>query len=110
MTDLAQSGNAADKLSALQKEAEALKVRLEEDRQKLNDVTRKFCMRFLLLLLATTACLRVRIAVKSGVVALCWSGWLELLYVRLNAHNNISVAILRHFACLCYCRMDTINA
>lgn len=31
--------NASDKLTSLQREAEGLKVRLEEDRQKLNDVT-----------------------------------------------------------------------
>lgn len=50
MTEVATSGggggggggNAADKLAALQREAESLKVRLEEERQKLNDITREF--------------------------------------------------------------------
>lgn len=43
MTDVTQSGgNAADKLASLQKEAESLKVRLEEERQKLNDITRTY--------------------------------------------------------------------
>lgn len=43
MTELSQTtNNAADKLTTLQKEAEGLKVRLEEERQKLNDITREF--------------------------------------------------------------------
>lgn len=33
--------NAADKIAALTKEAENLKLKLEEERQKLNDVARK---------------------------------------------------------------------
>lgn len=44
MTDISPANNVADKLASLQKEAEYLKSRLEEERQKLNDVTRtKFC-------------------------------------------------------------------
>lgn len=39
MTELTQSNNVSDKLTVLQKEAETLKVRLEEERQKLSDVT-----------------------------------------------------------------------
>lgn len=39
MTELTQSNNVSDKLAVLQKEAENLKVRLEEERQKLSDVT-----------------------------------------------------------------------
>lgn len=39
MTELTQSNNVSDKLTVLQKEAENLKVRLEEERQKLSDVT-----------------------------------------------------------------------
>lgn len=42
MTDTAQSNNTNDKIAALTKEAECLKVKLEEERQKLNDVARKF--------------------------------------------------------------------
>ncbi len=41
MTDISPANNVADKLATLQKEAEYLKSRLEEERQKLNDVTRK---------------------------------------------------------------------
>lgn len=41
MTDISPANNVADKLANLQKEAEYLKARLEEERQKLNDVTRK---------------------------------------------------------------------
>lgn len=40
MTDISPANNVADKLASLQKEAEYLKARLEEERQKLNDVTR----------------------------------------------------------------------
>lgn len=40
MTDISPANNVADKLASLQKEAEYLKTRLEEERQKLNDVTR----------------------------------------------------------------------
>lgn len=36
------SNNTTDKVAALVKEAESLKAKLEEERQKLNDVTRKF--------------------------------------------------------------------
>lgn len=41
MTEITQTNNANDKLILLQKEAEGLKVRLEEERQKLNDITCK---------------------------------------------------------------------
>lgn len=41
MTEITQSNNVNDKLVSLQKEAEGLKVRLEEERQKLNDITCK---------------------------------------------------------------------
>lgn len=41
MTEITQSNNVNDKLASLQKEAEGLKVRLEEERQKLNDITCK---------------------------------------------------------------------
>lgn len=36
-----QSNNTSDKVAALQKEAEMLKAKLDEERQKLNDVSRK---------------------------------------------------------------------
>lgn len=43
MTDISPANN-VDKLANLQKEAEYLKARLEEERQKLNDITRmKIC-------------------------------------------------------------------
>lgn len=42
MTELAnQVNNSADKVASLMKEAETLKQKLEEERQKLNDVTCK---------------------------------------------------------------------
>lgn len=37
-----QSNNVNDKLASLMKEAETLKSKLDEERQKLNDVTRKY--------------------------------------------------------------------
>lgn len=40
MTDISPANNVTDKLASLQKEAEYLKSRLEEERQKLNDITR----------------------------------------------------------------------
>lgn len=36
-----QSNSTSDKIAALTKEAENLKLKLEEERQKLNDVARK---------------------------------------------------------------------
>lgn len=42
MTEVAnQVNNSGDKVASLMKEAENLKQKLEEERQKLNDVTRK---------------------------------------------------------------------
>lgn len=43
MTEITQTNNANDKLATLQKEAEGLKIRLEDERQKLNDITCKCC-------------------------------------------------------------------
>lgn len=42
MTDTTQANNTNDKIAALTKEAESLKVKLEEERQKLNDVAREY--------------------------------------------------------------------
>lgn len=47
MTEVAnQVNNSGDKVASLMKEAENLKQKLEEERQKLNDVTREknFCL------------------------------------------------------------------
>jgi hypothetical protein len=41
MTDANLVNNSTDKVASLMKEAENLKQKLEEERQKLNDVTRK---------------------------------------------------------------------
>ena len=41
MTELGQINNSADKMAHLLKEAEGLKSKLEEERQKLNDVNCK---------------------------------------------------------------------
>lgn len=41
MTETSQMNNTSDKITALTKEAENLKLKLEEERQKLNDVARK---------------------------------------------------------------------
>jgi guanine nucleotide-binding protein subunit beta-5 len=41
MTEVHPACSTTDKISALTKEAETLKAKLEEERQKLNDVTRK---------------------------------------------------------------------
>lgn len=42
MTDTSQMNNTVDKIAALTKEAENLKLKLDEERQKLNDVACKF--------------------------------------------------------------------
>lgn len=42
MTETAQPNNTIDKIAILTKEAESLKVKLEEERQKLNDVACKY--------------------------------------------------------------------
>lgn len=52
------SNNTTDKVAALVKEAESLKAKLEEERQKLNDVTRKFF--FLILQLCTVIRTHIR--------------------------------------------------
>ena len=41
MSESNQVNNSGDKVASLMKEAENLKQKLEEERQKLNDVTRK---------------------------------------------------------------------
>lgn len=41
MSESNQVNNSGDKVASLMKEAESLKQKLEEERQKLNDVTRK---------------------------------------------------------------------
>ena len=57
MTDTSQSSSTNDKIAALTKEAESLKVKLEEERQKLNDVACKYashlvvCLFFVFLIL-----------------------------------------------------------
>lgn len=47
MTETTQMNNTSDKIAALTKEAENLKLKLEEERQKLNDVACKFLIAFL---------------------------------------------------------------
>lgn len=46
MSESNQVNNSGDKVASLMKEAESLKQKLEEERQKLNDVTRNenFCI------------------------------------------------------------------
>lgn len=41
MTESSQMNNTSDRIAALTKEAENLKLKLEEERQKLNDESRK---------------------------------------------------------------------
>lgn len=46
MTETIQMNNTTDKIATLTKEAENLKLKLEEERQKLNDVACKFSIVF----------------------------------------------------------------
>lgn len=51
MTDVLSNAHNSDKVTALVKEAENLKSKLEEERQKLNDVARELKLLFALLAL-----------------------------------------------------------
>lgn len=43
MSETPQANNTNDKIAALTKEAENLKLKLDDERQKLNDIARKYC-------------------------------------------------------------------
>lgn len=66
MTETAQSNNLNDKIASLTKEAENLKLKLEEERQKLNDVARKCLVNLHLFVCAQRQCLHTH-QVAMGV-------------------------------------------
>lgn len=72
MTDISPANN-VDKLATLQKEAEYLKARLEEERQKLNDIT------------------RMKIRFFSLMVDVCFCCWLSFNYIVSAAADRIEM-------------------
>ncbi|CAG9127675.1 unnamed protein product [Plutella xylostella] len=80
------AGGAEETLAALLREAEALKARLEEERQKLNDVTRTFCP--------------ARTAAQCPALHRGPSGQPQLLFLRLKPVFPAQwrhLALARHF-------------
>lgn len=45
MSEAPQANNTNDKIAALTKEAENLKLKLDDERQKLNDIACMYCLR-----------------------------------------------------------------